>query len=222
VPNGLSIGITTNADEYAAHMTIIAEALVKGVHRTGQEIGKIALERAKWWSSGPIKQAELTKMGHPYARRHVSEVVKQGRTGKARKVKVYARGKPGEQFPNRINTQTGDFLEGWHYRYHVTLGGSYMGTLSNDSEHARFLTRYGTKEMIPRNVMAAIMRDVRKQAAPLYHRVLRDAMAAPKGGGTGRGGVGGYKPWTPTVNVVSAFRRGYSRGLSLGTFAGGI
>ena len=201
---GLRITVTTNAKEYSSAMRIKAGNLEKNIRATGYQVRKVALERADWWSSGPIKQRELTRMGHPYARRNTWTAQRSSlKTRKVSTGRVYRLGRVGEKFPNRINEQTGDFKGGWKFTYKKTGSGDFLGTLSNTSKHAQYLTRFGTDKMIPRNVMAAINRDVRKETQGLYHDALKRALASG-GGGLSAGAM------------RAALRRGYSTGAAIG------
>lgn len=216
--SGLSISVKTNASEYAAVMRVRAESLIKSAELTGDEIGAIALERAKWWSSGPYKQKELNRLGHPYAKRHHEmKAVTTKRSGSYERVSKYAKAmRIGEGYPSRINLQTGDFAGGWNWTHVRKVGtGDMVGTLSNSSEHARYLTQFGTTYMVPRPVMQAIARDVRKRAVvaerKLFPRAMKrdplSKMTLSRMRGSG---------------VRDAFRGGFQRGLAMATAVGGI
>ena len=221
---GLRITVTTNAKEYSSAMRIKAGNLEKNIRATGYQVRKVALERADWWSSGENSLADLRRMGHPYARRNTwkaqqSSLKTRKVTTKTVRAKLLGKGfSRGEKFPNRINEQTGDFKGGWKFTYKKTGSGDFLGTLSNTSKHAQYLTRFGTDKMIPRNVMAAINRDVRKETEGLYHDALKRALAS--GGGSFSGGLGGFGGGggggLSAGAMRAAFRRGYSTGAAIG------
>jgi hypothetical protein len=194
----LRITIHTNEREYRANMRAKADELVSGVRQTQAVVGTIAMARARWWSSGPYKQRELDRLGHPYARRNAIQTATTTKRGQRRRKLVY-RAKIGQGFPARINVQSGDFLHSWKWRMQRTPNG-VTGTLWNTSDRTKYLTGSGTTLMMGRPVMRAIMKDVRKQTKGMFRKTLHRALNA--GGSVGRGGWG----------ALDAFRRGYQRG----------
>jgi hypothetical protein len=196
MPYPFRVTISSNANEYAALMRVRADNLTKEIKDTGDELGKIALARAEWWSSGPYKQSELTRMGHPYAKRNPKRI--------------------GQKWAGRINEQTGEFKHGWKWSHVEAGSGDMVGTLSNDSDHAKYLTRDGTSRMVGRPVREGIAREVRKEAEHLWGDIIPNTIArsgGPLNGVSGR-------------SLAGAFRRGFSRGLGsgirLGTALGSI
>lgn len=194
----LIISMKSNADDYAMTMRVRAAAFTKTCQETGDEIGRIALERAQWWSSGPFKQKQLTQWGHPYSRDFPFSV--------------------GEGYPARINVQTGQFKAGWTWSHVRPVGtGDMVGTLTNTSNRTRWLTKIGTRRMIGRPVREAIRKDVRKQTPHLYAKIWPTTIKVAGGPvrAIGGGRMGG-------VNLAAAFNRGFQRGVNLGTMVGGI
>lgn len=109
-------------------------------------------EFAVQMSSGDVSEAELRRMGHPYAKRHY----RNGKWG-ARRTNA-----PAVPFgdPAVINAQTADegFREHWKTEgpnYAPGGGGGLMGRIYNDSDHAGFLES-GTRFMIRRPIEEAV------------------------------------------------------------------
>lgn len=157
-------------------MIIRGDHLKNGIANATQTYRKEALKAADYWSAGPIKQRVLTKMGHPYARRHLSYLFGNRSNGGTRK--VYGLGRVGAGFPARINAQRGLFRHGWKVRQQKR-GGDEVLTLLNLSPDARWLTQKGTRKMIGRPVLQAIVRDIRKRTKRLYKDAFKKAMKLP-------------------------------------------
>ena len=191
-----------NYDEYAITCNVRAKNIIGTQKAAAKRIESVLLERADWWSAGPYSLRVLAQLGHPYARRRMS--LKTGRTG--RKTKVYAM-RVGQKFPNRINVQSGDFRNSWKTR--VSRGpNKLIVELSNDSEHAKYLTKAGTSKMVPRNPLAGIMRESRKKVFDIERQVIPDAV---RGSGRAFGSI------TP-----GRLRKAFVTGWRVGTAIGGI
>lgn len=76
-------------DQVAAELDRRATRLETGTRETVERSLEIILEEAKAHSQGPLQEADLVRMGHPYARRRL------------------------RLNPNIVNSWTGDFAEGW-------------------------------------------------------------------------------------------------------------
>lgn len=188
--------------QYSATCNVRAKRIIGGQKAAAKRIEDVLMERADWWSSGPYSLRVLAKMGHPYARRRMS--LRTGRTG--RKTRIYAV-RVGEKFPNRINVQSGDFRSSWKTR--VSHGpNKLIVELSNDSEHAKYLTKAGTSKMVPRNPLAGIMRESRKKVFDIERQVIPDAV---RGSGRAFGSI-----------TQGRLRKAFVTGWRAGTAIGGI
>lgn len=119
---------TLTPAEAATHLEGVASGLKKAVIDAEKKSVKQAWMLAVSYSVGPFSQSELTKMGHPYARRHGSPRLD----------------------PNILNIQTGKFAASWRFEEPTESGDAIVAHLYNIDEKAgRFLER-GTRYMFAR------------------------------------------------------------------------
>lgn len=190
--------VDTNADVYAVTYADRAKRTPQAQKRANDKISTVLMERAQWWSSGPYSLTELARMGHPYARRNRLVTRHNGR-----KMVSFAK-RVGEQFPHRINRQSGDYIAGWRTSDAVHEDTATV-TLRNVSRHARFLTPRGTRYMIARNPLGGIMRDSRKRIQAVEKQVIPSAV----------GRTGGYTGIRPG-QLRQAFMTGFRFGMAMG------
>lgn len=194
----MTFSVDTNADVYAVTCADRARRTPQAQKRANAKIRSVLMERAQWWSSGPFSLTELARMGHPYARRN-RIVTRHG----GKKMISFAK-RVGEQFPHRINRQSGDYIAGWRTSDAVHEDTATV-TLKNVSRHARFLTPRGTPNMIGRNPLGGIMRDSRKRIQAVERQVVPDAVR----GTTSRTGI---RPG----QLRQAFMTGFRFGMAMG------
>lgn len=118
------------------------DAMVRRLVAAEAETIEDARAEAIALSSGPFSLAELTAMGHPYARR-VARLRKRG-------VVVSVPVLP----PEVINVQTGAFRAAWRTKGPMVAGETVTTTLTNDDPAARWMA--GTSKMVPRPVLEAV------------------------------------------------------------------
>jgi hypothetical protein len=201
------ISVSTNAGQYEANMRAKGAELTRSVRATMREVREVAMERARWWSDGPYEQWQLTRKGHPYARRNASVVMSYSqKTGRLSTRMKYA-GRIGTGFPARINYQSGDFYAGWRFHQRFTAN-ELTGSLTNVSPHARYLTGRPVGHMVGRPVMKAIAKDVRKRTKGLWGKCLRTSLRAKA---SGMSGIGGNFQRGYVRGLRDAYRRGYDR-----------
>jgi hypothetical protein len=134
-------------EEGAARLERFARDLQGMLERGLAEALKRARERAIWWSSGPLSESDLRRMGRPYARAERGQ----------------ARADPG-----RINIQSRAVVEGWAAAPVERAGGKLRASLYDTAPHARYL--YDTSDnpaYADRGTRLALGR-------PLPERVLAD------------------------------------------------
>lgn len=192
---------------YSATCNVRAKNVIGSQKKAGKRIADVFTERAEWWSSGPYSLKTLRQKGHPYAKRNMYRVGRSSvKTRKTTHATVYA-ARVGEKFPNRINVQSGDFRASWKTR--ISNGpNKLIVELSNDSEHARYLTKWGTTKMVPRNPLAGIMRESRKKVFDIERQVIPDAV---RGSGRAFGSI-----------TQGRLRKAFVTGWRAGTAIGGI
>lgn len=165
----MRFSVSTTANTYAVTYVDRAKRTPQAQKRANAKIRSVLMERAQWWSSGPFSLTELARMGHPYARRN-RIVTRHG----GKKMISFAK-RVGEQFPHRINRQSGDYIAGWRTSDSVHEDTATV-TLRNVSRHARFLTPRGTAHMIGRNPLGGIMRESKKRIQGVEKQVIPDVL----------------------------------------------
>lgn len=125
------------ADEIAAWLEGVAEALPREVAAAEAESGRDLLETARLLSSGPLSAEDLERQDHPYARRHGS-----------------ARRDPGV-----INVQSGDFQAAWTQEGPTEAESGLETAIWNEDPKAVFLDR-GTRTMFGRPVADRVLAEV--------------------------------------------------------------
>ena len=142
-------------EEAAQRLERLANDLRTAANAGLAEILAEAKAAAIRWSSGPLKTAELRRMGHPYARRAPMASVD----------------------PGRINIQERRaVVEGWVYApVHRGAGGGLKASVYNTAPEAGFLST-GTPLMerrpLPERVIAEIEPRVEEIMARAVERVL--------------------------------------------------
>jgi hypothetical protein len=123
----------------AAALRQKARALERELRTAETANAREALAIARGLSSGPLSQHQLTRMGHPYARRS-----------------------PRPPFSAAIiNLQTGLFRALWRVRGVESTGSGIRSVLANDAPYARYLGERGTSRTIGRPIVRAIAQRVR-------------------------------------------------------------
>ena len=161
------------AERAARRIERLADQLPQAAERGLSELLGKVVDRAIWWSSGPLSSETLAAMGHPYARnqRPVRRVA--GRRGTAR------------PDPGRINIQTGDLVRSWVVAPLERRDGTVRASVYNASPEARFLydTRdnpegpdRGTRRMVGRPLPERVLADIEPRAWTLIDRALDRAL----------------------------------------------
>lgn len=137
--------------------------LAKALAETLRETREFAVQM----SSGDVKEDELRRMGHPYAKRHY----RNGKWGSRRN------DAPAIPFGDAaiINDQTGQFRGGWKTEGpNTSPSGGLMGRVYNDTKHASLIEAAGNPDskQIKRPIEAA----VKKVAEPLFEAKVREAV----------------------------------------------
>lgn len=124
----------------AAALRQKARAIEQRAREAERASGRDALNAARAYSSGPLRQTQIAVMGHPYARRW-----------------------PRPPFSAAIiNVQTGRFRAAWRLRGPEAGGTGIRTVITNTAPEARFLTERGTKLMIGRPIVRAIAQTLRR------------------------------------------------------------
>lgn len=108
---------------------------------------------AQQMSSGPYSQAQLTRMGHPYARRRPRPPLA-----------AYI-----------INIQSGRFRAGWRVQGPREESGNLVGRIMNAVPYGAFLDA-GTRLMIARPIVQAITKHLQGYALAVMRRTVKDAL----------------------------------------------
>jgi len=164
------------AERAARRIEKIADQLPQAAERGLSDLLGKVVDRAVWWSSGPLSSETLAAMGHPYARAQHPLRTKSGR--KARK----GTGRPD---PDRINIQSGDLVRSWVVAPLERRGGTVKAAVYNASPEAAFLydTREnptwpdrGTRRMIGRPLPERVLKEIEPRAWTLIDRALDRAL----------------------------------------------
>jgi hypothetical protein len=124
-----------------------AEKALKSLVREGKKA-------ARDLSSGPYLQRDLTRLGHPYAKR-----------------------RPNPPLPaSIINKQTGVFRRSWKTDEPQIQGRNMVGRLFNNAPHALFLLGGPRSKMIPRPIVLAITNHLRDHAMRMVKNAVKRAL----------------------------------------------
>lgn len=116
-------------DEFARQLEQMGSQFERSASVAITETLEAAKELAQRYSSGPLSQAELAALDHPFARRH---------------------GTP-QLDPSIVNVETGRFRDSWEMEGPNEQGGGMHGALWNSSPEAVFLET-GTRYMFERPI----------------------------------------------------------------------
>lgn len=141
--------------DFAARMGRKAQALGKRVYGAEKQSLKALSDDARTLSSGPLTLAQLSLMGHPYARR-----------------------RPTSSDPEVINAQTGAFRAAWHASGPSLSVNDLTSTLDNSSPVAVFLAG-GTTRMIARPIRAELVKRLAAPRKARLQKAVTDALATP-------------------------------------------
>lgn len=137
--------------DFAAKMGRVAAALPRKLMTAERQTRDETLEAADRQSAGPYSQAELTKAGHPYARRA-----------------------PQSGYdPAVINRGKGVFRASWKASGPTSGAGGVVTRIWNTDPNAKYLL--GTKAMIERPVRQAILKAVQPGRVKRLKKAFRDA-----------------------------------------------
>jgi hypothetical protein len=120
------------------------------VESATEDVQKIAMEEAVDLTSGPYTQRDLRRMGHPYSRRRPHGI--------------------GVSNPERINVTKGRIQRGWRYEFGARKRSV---TLWNVADNARWMTGAGTRRMVPRRILKALVQRVYPRVIREYERPFR-------------------------------------------------
>ena len=147
---GSHSGVTCNAKRVALTMRRVSQRFPEVMQEILMQEGEDLLEAAQWMSSlSDHTQADLDKMGNPYARAHPAP--------------------PHD--PAIIHTQSGRYLKGWRIAKSRNADGGTV-TLHNRTPWARYLER-GSKTMIPRPLLAVLLKALRATMKTRYADATR-------------------------------------------------
>lgn len=128
-------------DDAVRQLTILNAKLDRSIRIASMRIVHDAVAKAKRYSSGPVKQKELRKRDHPFARRH-----------------------PGPLLPpDIINEQTGDFKEDWKGTGPTKSASGFDLQVRNDNPVTEFFG--GTRFMWERPIEDRLRNEIADDAA---------------------------------------------------------
>jgi hypothetical protein len=138
----------------AASLRAKGKELVRELRQAEHENAVTGLQVAIEFTTGPYKQRLLSRMGHPYARRHPEPAID----------------------PGVANVQSGALAVGWRKREPRLRDDVLVTSLYNVAPEAMFFDEeaypQGTREMIARPVQARI----RERLSPLRLYALQTAV----------------------------------------------
>lgn len=180
----MTIKVQSSAQQYSLYMRQRADRLTPQVMLAMRATGVVAVRRARELSSGPYSLKRLRRMNHPYRRPPHG-------IGAAR--------------PEVINVQSGRFREEWRM-VNWTSPGQKSGygitvKLENRAPHARYMG--GTKRMVHRPIMRAIVQTVMPEQRKNVRHALKVSLGSPFQG-SATAGVSQF-----AANVAAGFRQGY-------------
>ena len=181
------------AERAARRIERLADQLPQAAERGLTELLGKVVDRAIWWSSGPLSSETLAAMGHPYARNAPPPPPPSappnfggmGGRGRQRGARVAGRRGTARPDPGRINIQSGDLVRSWVVAPLERQGGTVRAAVYNASPEAAFLydTREnptwpdrGTRRMIGRPLPERVLKEIEPRAWTLIDRALDRAL----------------------------------------------
>lgn len=142
----------------------LEEELIRAERLSAQEGRRIARQL----SSGEFSSAQLARMGHPYARRHV-------RGGGKRRMSA-----PGIPYgdPAIINRQTGRFQGAWRVIPPQATGNGLHTEIVNRTPYAGLLES-GTSRMIPRPIAERVLELLQPARERRLKQAIKRALRVP-------------------------------------------